>query len=199
MRTFELCTPISEGEIRELKIGDRVFLTGTLVTARDAAHKRMMEYITEGRNLPFSLEGLVLYHCGPLVKRGDGWIILAAGPTTSMRMEPFEAEVIRNLRVRLIIGKGGMGGGTLDAMRRHGAAYGILTGGAAVLAADRIVEVKSVEWLDLGIPDAVWTLEVKRFGPIIVGMDSHGRSLYREAEDKALRNLRGILRSMNLG
>jgi fumarate hydratase subunit beta len=198
MREVELYTPISEEEIRELNIGDRIFLTGTVVTARDAAHKRMMKYIAEERDLPFSLEGLALYHCGPLAKKRDGWVILAAGPTTSMRMEPLEAGVIRKFGVRLIIGKGGMGERTLEAMRRHGAAYGILTGGAAVLAADRIESIKSVEWLDLGMPDAVWILEVKRLGPIIVGMDSHGRSLYEEVRNRALRNLRGTLRSMSL-
>jgi len=198
MRKIELCTPLSEKEIRSLNIGDYVFISGTVITARDAAHKRMMKYMAEKKKLPFSLDGLVLYHCGPLVKKvKDGWIVLAAGPTTSMRMEPFEAEVIESLKVRFIVGKGGMGDKTRNAMKRYGAAYGVFTGGAAVLAAKHIERIVRVEWLDLGIPDAVWIFEVKRFGPIIVGMDSHGRSLYEEVKIKAMGNLSGIFKTFN--
>ena len=179
MREFELHTPLSEEEIRGLNVGDCVFISGTLITARDAAHKRIMEYLAEKRELPFSFDGLVLYHCGPLVRKvGDEWVVLVAGPTTSMRMEPFEAEVIEKLGVRLIVGKGGMGENTRKALRRYGAAYGAFTGGAAVLAAEHIERIVRVEWLDLGMPDAVWILEVKHFGPLVVGMDSHGRSLF---------------------
>ena len=186
MRKIELHTPLSEREIRDLNVGDCVFVSGTMVTARDAAHKRIMEYLAEKRELPFSFDGLVLYHCGPLVRKvGDGWVTLAAGPTTSMRMEPFEAEVIRKLGVRLIIGKGGMGRKTGKALERYGAAYGAFTGGAAVLAAKHIERIIRVEWLDLGMPDAVWVLEAKHFGPIVIGMDSHGRSLFEMVKSNA--------------
>ena len=186
MRKIELHTPLSEREIRDLNVGDCVFVSGTMVTARDAAHKRIMEYLAEKRELPFSFDGLVLYHCGPLVRKvGDGWVALAAGPTTSMRMEPFEAEVIRKLGVRLIIGKGGMGEKTGKALERYGAAYGAFTGGAAVLAAKHIERIIRVEWLDLGMPDAVWVLEAKHFGPIVIGMDSHGRSLFEIVKSNA--------------
>jgi len=198
MRKIELHTPLSEREIRSLNIGDHLFITGTIITARDAAHKRIIKYMTEKRKLPFSFDGLVLYHCGPLVRKvKDGWIVLAAGPTTSMRMESFEAEVIENLNVRLIIGKGGMGDTTRNAMKRYGAAYGVFTGGAAVLAAEHIEKIVRVEWLDLGIPDAVWIFEVKHFGPIIIGMDSHGRSLYEKVRIKAIENLSGIFKTFN--
>ncbi len=197
MREIELRAPLSEKEIRRLNIGDRIFISGTIITARDAAHKRIMRYMAEKRKIPFSFEDSVLYHCGPLVRKiRDEWVILAAGPTTSMRMEPFEAEVIENLGARIIIGKGGMGEKTRNAMKHYGAIYGVFTGGAAVLAAERIERIVRVEWLDLGMPDAVWIFEVKRFGPIIVGMDSHGNSLYEEIKDKAMRNLSGILKHL---
>ena len=198
MREIELHTPLSEREIRSLNVGDHIFISGTLITARDTAHKRMIQYMREKREMPFSFDGLALYHCGPLVKKvKDEWVVLAAGPTTSMRMEPLEAEVIEKLGVRLIIGKGGMGDKTRNAMKRYGAAYGVFTGGAAVLAAKHIKRVVHVEWLDLGIPDAVWIFEVKRFGPLIVGMDSHGRSLYEQVRVKATENLSSILETFN--
>jgi len=186
MRKIELYTPLSEKEIRRLNIGDCVFVSGTMITARDAAHKRIMKYMAEKRKLPFSFDGLVLYHCGPLVRKvGDEWVTLVAGPTTSMRMEPFEAEVIEKLGVRLIVGKGGMGEKTRKALERYGAAYGAFTGGAAVLAAKHIERIIRVEWLDLGMPDAVWIFEAKNFGPIVIGMDSHGRSLFEIVKNNA--------------
>jgi len=192
MGSIDLNTPISEEEIRRLRIGDQAFINGRIFTARDAAHKRMMEYMSKKKRMPFSLEGSALYHCGPLVRKvKDKWVVLAAGPTTSMRMEPFEAEVIKNLGVRLVIGKGGMGEKTREAMKLYGAVYGAFTGGAAVIAAEHI-RVLDVEWLDLGIPDAIWIFEAEDFGPLIVGMDSLGRSLYEETRGKALKNLNGI-------
>ncbi|MEM1607357.1 MAG: FumA C-terminus/TtdB family hydratase beta subunit [Candidatus Bathyarchaeia archaeon] len=194
---FNLRTPLSESDIRKLHIGDIVYITGTLVTARDAAHKRIHQYLAESKKIPFNLEGLALFHCGPLAKRVDnGWIILAAGPTTSMRMEAFEHEVIRKLGVRLIIGKGGMGEMTRRAMVECGAAYAMFTGGAAVLAAKYVKRVIDVLWMDLGMPEAVWLLEVENFGPLIVAMDPHGGNLFenvvKEAEKRKAEILRGF-------
>jgi fumarate hydratase subunit beta len=187
----ELRTPLNEEEVRRLRVGDIVYVTGTVVTARDAAHKRIIQHLRQEKELPVRLSGLALYHCGPLVRKVDReWKVLAAGPTTSMRMEPFEDEVIKNLGVRLVIGKGGMGEKTLKAMKELGAAYGVFTGGAGVLAARRIKRVKHVEWLDLGIPDAVWVFEVDAFGPLIIGIDAHGNSVFdrvlHEAEERKL-------------
>lgn len=186
---INLRTPILEDEIRRIRVGDIIYLTGVVVTARDAAHKRIHQYLAEGKKLPFNLNGLALFHSGPLAKKTDGeWIILAAGPTTSMRMEEYEHEVIEKLRPRLIIGKGGMGERTRRALMEYGAAYATFTGGAAVLAAKYIKKVVSVEWMDLGMPEAVWTLEVEGFGPLIITIDSHGNSLtekvIREAEER---------------
>ena len=182
----EIETPIQEEDIRRLKAGDIVYVTGTLVTARDTAHKRILQFLKEKKRLPVRFNGLPLFHCGPLVKKvNNEWTVLAAGPTTSMRMEPFEDEIIKSLDVRLIIGKGGMGEKTRKAMKLYGAAYGVFTGGAGVLAAERIKKVKNVKWFDLGIPDAVWIFEVERFGPLIIGIDSHGNSLFEKIQLKA--------------
>jgi len=194
---IEVYTPISERVIRRLRVGDQVYLSGVIITARDAAHKRIIRYIQEARDLPFSLEGSALYHCGPIVRRLNGeWRVLAAGPTTSMRMEPFEAELVK-MGVKVIIGKGGMGDKTKDSLRRYGSVYCAFTGGAAALAAKHVESVVDVKWLDLGMPEAVWILRVKRFGPLIVSMDSHGRSLYEEVRSEAMRNLEEILKHLN--
>ena len=147
MTVFKLKTPISEEQIRKLKVNDVLYVTGTVVTARDQAHRRAIEYFKDGKALPLNLEGLAVFHCGPVVaKQGDKWIAVAAGPTTSTRMDIFEDEFIKDFKVRVVIGKGGMGKKTTDAMAKYGAVYGAFTGGAAVLAAKAIKNVKSVEW-----------------------------------------------------
>jgi fumarate hydratase subunit beta len=185
MAVYKLKTPISEEEIRKLKVNDVLYVTGTIVTARDAAHKRALEYFKEGKALPINLEGLAVFHCGPIVKKEDDkWIVVAAGPTTSTRMDQFEDEFLKNFKVRVIIGKGGMGKRTTDAMKKHGAVYGAFTGGAAVLAAKAIKHVKALEWADLGMPEALWILEVKEFGPLTVAIDSHGNNLFEEVKNK---------------
>lgn len=186
MNKTELRTPLTEKDIRRLKVGDIAYITGTLITARDAAHKRILKLLKRKEKLPVSFKGAALFHCGPLVRKTNGeWSVLAAGPTTSMRMEPFEHEIIKKLGVRLVIGKGGMGEKTRKVMNEFGAAYGAFTGGAAVLAAQRIRKVKRVEWLDLGIPEAVWVLEVEGFGPLVIAMDSHGNSLFEKVQREA--------------
>lgn len=185
MAVFKLKTPISEEEIRKLKVNDVLYVTGTMVTARDAAHKRALEYFKEGKNLPINLEGLAVFHCGPIVKKEDDkWIVVAAGPTTSTRMDQFEDEFIKNFKVRVVIGKGGMGKRTTDAMKKYGAVYGAFTGGAAVLAAKSIKQVKALEWADLGMPEALWILEVEEFGPLTVAIDSHGNNFFEEVKKK---------------
>jgi fumarate hydratase subunit beta len=187
LKEIELKTPILKEDARRLRVGDLVYVTGTLVTARDAAHKRMLQYLKEEKKLPVKFCGLPLFHCGPLVeKTNNEWTVLAAGPTTSMRMELFEAEVIKKLGVRLIIGKGGMGEKTKKAMMECVAVYGAFTGGAAVLAAQRIKKVKDTKWLDLGVTEALWVFEVERFGPLIISIDSHGNSLFEKVQSRRL-------------
>jgi len=183
MAVFKLKTPISEDQIRKLKVNDVLYVTGTIVTARDQAHRRAIEFFKAGKPLPLSLEGLAVFHCGPVVaKQGDKWIAVAAGPTTSTRMDIFEDEFIKDYKVRVVIGKGGMGKKTTDAMAKYGAVYGAFTGGAAVLAAKAIKNVKSVEWYDLGMPEAMWVFEVEEFGPLAVAIDSHGNNLFTDVQ-----------------
>jgi fumarate hydratase subunit beta len=187
MTVYRLKTPISEEEVRKLKMNDVLYVTGTIVTARDQAHKRALEYYKSGKELPVKLEGLAVFHCGPIVrKEGDKWVAVAAGPTTSTRMDQFEDEFIKAFKVRVVIGKGGMGKRTADAMQKHGAVYGAFTGGAGVLAAKAIKNVKTVEWLqDLGMPEALWVFEVEDFGPLSIAIDSHGNNLYDDVKKKA--------------
>ena len=181
MSEYHLKTPIKEEEIRKLRVGDIVYLSGTIVTARDTAHRRILEYYEQGKPIPIDLRGGVIYHCGPVVlKRDDEWIVIAAGPTTSTRMELYEASIIEKFGIRMIIGKGGMGVRTAEACRRYGAVYTVFTGGAAVLAARAIKRVLGVEWLDLGVAEALWILEVEEFGPLLVVIDSTGRNLIEE-------------------
>ena len=197
MTSIHLRTPLTESDIRKLSAGDIIYVSGILVTARDAAHKRIHQYLDESRPLPFNLNGLALYHSGPLAKKVDGrWVILAAGPTTSMRMEDLEYKVIESLGVKLIIGKGGMGEKTVKAMMKHCAAYAMFTGGAAVLAAEHIREVKDVIWMDLGMPEAVWIIEVEDFGPLIVTIDSYGNNLVERTIAEAERRKTEILRNL---
>jgi fumarate hydratase subunit beta len=197
MTTCKLKTPVSEAEIRKLKVNDVLYITGTVVTARDQAHKRALEYAKKGIALPINLEGSAVYHCGPIMsKQRNKWIAIAAGPTTSTRIEPFEAELIEKCKVRVVIGKGGMGDKTADAMTKYGAVYCAFTGGAAVLAAKTIKRVKSVEWLDLGMPEAMWVFEVNAFGPLLVAIDSHGNNLVKNVSEKAEANKQRIYRKL---
>ena len=197
MAVHKLRTPISEAEIRKLKVNDTLYVSGTIVTARDQAHKRALEYAERGIPLPVNLEGLAIFHCGPVMrKEDDKWITVAAGPTTSTRMEVYEADFIRQFKPRVVIGKGGMGKKTTEAMAKYGAVYGAFTGGAAVLAANAVKNVKDVAWLDLGMPEAMWILEVEDFGPLVVAIDSFGKNLYRDVAEKVEQNRQRILRRL---
>ncbi|MGC8998233.1 MAG: FumA C-terminus/TtdB family hydratase beta subunit [Candidatus Bathyarchaeia archaeon] len=199
MAVYHFKTPISEAEIRKLKVNDTIYITGTIVTARDQAHRRALEYFKQGKPLPVNLEGLAVFHCGPVVSReGDKWVAVAAGPTTSTRMDIFEDEFIKNFKVRVVIGKGGMGKRTTDAMAKYGAVYGAFTGGAAILAAKAIKNVRGVEWLDLGTPEALWIFEVEDFGPLTVAIDSHGNNLFLEVAKTVEENRKRIYEKLGL-
>jgi len=199
MAVYKFKTPISEEDIRKLKVNDVLYVTGTIVTARDQAHRRALEFFKQGKPLPISLEGLAVFHCGPVVsKKGEKWTAVAAGPTTSTRMDIFEDEFIKNFKVRVVIGKGGMGKKTTDAMAKYGAVYGAFTGGAAILAARAIKNVKSVEWLDLGTPEALWIFEVEEFGPLAVAIDSHGNNIFMDVARKVEENKQKIYEKLGL-
>jgi len=177
---IKLTTPVSEATIRALKVGDEVLLTGTLFTGRDAVHK----YLHEGGQLPdgVNLKDGVLYHCGPVViKDAAGqWKCVAAGPTTSIREEPYQWQVIRDFGLRGVIGKGGMGDKTSKACLEHGCVYLHAIGGAAQVLAECVTRVKNVHMMEeFGAPEAIWEFEVKDF-PAVVTIDSHGGSLHKE-------------------
>lgn len=199
MAVYKLTTPISEEDIRKLKVNDVLYVTGTVVTARDQAHKRALQLQKEGKPLPINFEGLAVFHCGPIVKKEEEkWSVVAAGPTTSTRMDIFEDEFIENFKARVIIGKGGMGKRTTDAMQKFGAVYGAFTGGAAVLAARAIKKVKTVEWFDLGMPEALWILETEEFGPLTVAIDSHGNNLFDDVKKKTEENRIPIYKKLGI-
>ena len=195
MAAYDLTIPISEEEVRALHVGDTVRLSGVMVTGRDAAHQYMIENFIRADAVPGSerplyeelrrlLHGGVIYHCGPVVQQdGDGeWRFVAAGPTTSIREEVYQPEVIAHFGLRGVIGKGGMGPGTLRACQEHGAAYFHAVGGAASLIADAVKEVVAVHKKDeFGVPEAFWVIRVEGF-PVVVTMDSHGQSIHDEVE-----------------
>jgi len=175
-----LSPPFTEEKIRALKVGDPVEISGVLYTGRDVVHK----YLHEGGALPpgVNLRDGILYHCGPVVlpDGGGGWKVTAAGPTTSIREEPYQWQVIRDFGLRGVIGKGGMGDCTLAACQEHGCVYLHAVGGAAQVLAECVKKVRNVYFLkEFGSPEAIWELEVERF-PAVVTMDSRGGSLHKE-------------------
>jgi len=198
MATHELQLPMTESRVRDLRSGDRVFLTGTLVTGRDVAHKYMMEHRPDFlRDL---LKGTFIYHLGPIVEKipvsddaPAGWRVVAAGPTTSIREEPYQAGVIAEYGLAGAIGKGGMGPKTLAGLREHGAVYLHAPGGCATVLARAIKRVKAVHKLEeFGSPEAFWVLEVERF-PAVVTMDSTGGSLHQLVLESSERKLKQML------
>jgi fumarate hydratase, class I len=186
-REVALHAPLGEADVRALKVGDVVMISGPMVTGRDAVHSHLMKH-----EPPVDLRGSVLYHCGPVVvKDGESWRVTAAGPTTSIREEPYQGEIIKRYGVRAVIGKGGMGARTLAALKEHGAVYLNAIGGAAQFYARTIKNVDGVSLLEFGTPEAMWHLTVEDF-PAIVTMDAHGNSLHKDIEQESGRHLETI-------
>ncbi len=192
----ELQVPIGEAQVRSLHVGDQVLLSGVILTGRDAAEKSIGENFIRGsvpeseretyRALQDGLRESAIYHCGPVVRqRSDGkYEFVAAGPTTSIREEPYQAEVVGHFGLRAVIGKGGMGTKTLEGCREHGAVYLHAIGGAATLIAESVKEVITVHKLEFGVPEAMWVIRVTAF-PAVVTMDSHGESLHEEVRSSS--------------
>ena len=178
---IDLQLPVEEEKIRNLKVGDEVGITGTMITARDAAHKYLIEEQPDFIR-PY-LENSLIYHCGPVVRKSEsGWEFVAAGPTTSIREEPYEGTVISEYSVRGVIGKGGMGAKTLQALHDYGAVYLHAIGGMASYLAQTVKRVEEVFMLEeFGVPEAMWVIEVERF-PAVVTMDSHHESLHNKVK-----------------
>jgi fumarate hydratase class I len=184
-REVSLKSPLTAADVRALKVGDVVLVSGRMFTGRDAVHSYLMK-----NPPPVDLNGSVLYHCGPVVVKESGgkpgmgapaWRVTAAGPTTSIREEPYQGDIIKRYGVRAVVGKGGMGAKTLAAMKEHGAIYLNAIGGAAQFYARTIKQVDGVSLLEFGTPEAMWHLTVEEF-PAIVTMDAHGNSLHKDIE-----------------
>ncbi|MDR2104496.1 MAG: FumA C-terminus/TtdB family hydratase beta subunit [Deferribacteraceae bacterium] len=192
-KLLRLKTPISKDEIVKLRTGDKALLSGRILTARDAAHKLMVEKRPDF--LRAYLKDSVIYHCGPIVKKGDdgAWSFISAGPTTSSREEPYEAAVIAEYGVRGIIGKGGMGPKTMQGLMTSGAVYFHAIGGTGALTAKRVVKVEEVLLLEeLGSPEAFWVINVEDF-PLVVTMDSAGNSLHKEVAESSEKRAQELL------
>ena len=194
----ELTLPIPAGEILDLQVGDPVSLSGVMITGRDAVHKWMLDTFIKNTRKPQGddetvqakiepiLAGGAIYHCGPVVSGLDSgeYTFVAAGPTTSIREEPYQADVMRHYKLRAVIGKGGMGEKTLQACAEIPAVYLHAIGGAASLIAQSVKKVRDVLKLDFGMPEAMWVIEVEAF-PAVVTMDAHGGSLHAEVEARS--------------
>jgi len=186
-REVALSAPLTEAAVRSLKVGDVVMISGRMFTGRDAVHSYLMKNAP-----PVDLNGSVLYHCGPVVvKEAETWRVTAAGPTTSIREEPYQGEIIKRYGVRAVMGKGGMGAKTLAALKEQGAVYLNAVGGAAQFYARAIEKVDGVSLLEFGTPEAMWHLTVKDF-PAIVTMDAHGNSLHKDIEQESGAHLETI-------
>jgi L(+)-tartrate dehydratase beta subunit len=174
-----LTTPIKDEDLKDIKIGDIIYLNGYIVTCRDVAHRRLIE---EKRPLPVDLDGLAIFHAGPIVREiEDGkYEMVSIGPTTSMRMEKFEKDFIEQTGVKIIVGKGGMGVETEEGCKEHKAIHCVFPGGCAVLAATEVEEIEDAQWKDLGMPETLWVCRVKEFGPLIVSIDTEGNNLFEQ-------------------
>ncbi len=199
----KLTLPLDENTIRSLHVGDPVLLSGVMLTGRDTAHTYFLDELLKdpipesevevGKAVRRILHGGAIYHCGPVVKKeNETWTFVAAGPTTSIREEPYEADVIKHFGVRVVIGKGGMGKKTLAACQEHGAIYLHAIGGAATLIARSVTQVESVYKLEFGVPEALWRIRVEDF-PGVVTMDSHGKSIHEDIRAASQRALEGLL------
>ncbi|NPV44268.1 MAG: fumarate hydratase [Firmicutes bacterium] len=189
MKERVLSIPLTEDEVRELKVGDIVYLKGNIFTSRDMGHLTIRNKLETNQPLPVEFKGAAIFHAGPVVrKRENGWELVVIGPTTSIRMEPY-AEMVGKLGVKAIIGKGGMGEGSSQAYKKYGAVYLQAAPGCAVKLADGIESIENVYWLELGVPEALWVLKAKMFGPLVVAMDSHGASIYRDIREIAFKKV----------
>lgn len=205
MANYTLTTPIADEDIRRLQVGDTVYLNGVIITGRDAAHKFLVESYVQSDGGPIVepelyerlkglLDGGVIYHCGPVVSKDEAgrWRFVAAGPTTSIREEVYQADVIHHFNLKGVVGKGGMGARTLQACRDQPAVYLHAIGGAGTLIAQAVEEVEDVLKLEFGVPEAMWVIRVKDF-PVVVTMDSHGTSIHDQVEAASQRQFEALL------
>ena len=192
-----ITTPVTRENLKDVRIGDVIYLSGHILTCRDVAHRRLIEY---GRELPVDVRNGAILHAGPITREVEGQSgkheMISIGPTTSMRMEMFEKEFIEKTGVRIIVGKGGMGRKTEEGCREYGAIHCVFPAGNAVIAAVQVEEIEGVYWLDLGMPEALWYCRIHEFGPLIVSIDTMGNNIYEQnkiifnqRKDRALEKL----------
>ncbi len=186
-----LQTPLKKEDLLKLEVGDAVYISGEIITARDAAHMRILEFFERGEELPFELNCSVIYHCGPIIKKNHEFKVISAGPTTSARMNPMTPKILEKVDCLAIVGKGGMSDEVVEALKGKGV-YLAYPGGAGALAAKAIKKVRAVYWEDLGMPEAVWVFEVENFGPCIVGIDAKGNSIYKKVEKVVEENFKKL-------
>ena len=193
MSTIHLTLPLKEEDVRRLHVGDVVTLTGRIFTARDMGHLKIRELVQAGKELPKDFRGAAVFHAGPVcLKNPDGsWRLNVIGPTTSIRMEP-HADLVGKLGVRAVLGKGGMAEDTLRACAEYGYVYLQAAPGCAAKLGQGIVSVNDVTWFEMGMPEALWDLNAVEFGPLVVGMDTHGNSIYKTLREKATRIMNEI-------
>ena len=174
-----LITPLTKADLADIQAGDIVYLDGDLMTCRDVAHRRVIEY---GRELPYDIRGKAILHAGPIVRptSDGGYEMVSVGPTTSMRMEKFEYDFTQHTGVRVIVGKGGMGPNTERACKEFGAIHCVFPAGCAVVAATEVLKIQEHHWDELGMPETLWVCKVREFGPLIVSIDANGRNLFEE-------------------
>lgn len=190
-----LQTPIAKEDIVKLSVGDLVYVNGVIFTLRDLAHIRLLQEYNQRNRLPEDFSGAVIFHAGPVVKQEQNdWFISVVGPTTSMRMEPFSDFVLGKLGVSCIVGKGGMGRKTQEALTKYCGAYLLSPPGCAVVQARAMRKVLRVHWLDLGVPEALWVIEVKDWGPLTVAMDARGNSIFEDIRNKAFNKINILYR-----
>lgn len=187
MAEYSFSTPLREADMRRLRVGDVVYLSGRIFTARDMAHLRLRALAEAGKPLPVELKGAAVFHAGPVALRNEdgSWRLNVIGPTTSIRMEPY-ARLVGRLGVGAVIGKGGMDRDTLEACAEYGYVYLQAAPGCAAKLARGIQRIEGVTWLELGMPEAVWELQAQRFGPLVVGMDTWGSSIYAQLRERAM-------------
>lgn len=194
-----LITPVTDDDLRDIRIGDVVYLSGEMVACRDAAHKRVVE---DGQDFPVDIAGKALFHAGPIVRQNEdgGYEIVSVGPTTSMRMEKYEYDFVNITGPKVIIGKGGMKENTEKACREFVAIHCAAPAGCAVVGAVSVREIISANWLDLGMPEAVWHCRVEEFGPLVVTIDTAGNNyfedkkvIYNQRKDEQIAAIRAAL------
>ena len=188
---YHISLPTDEDEMRKLDVGDIVYLNGMVLTMRDMGHRRTLDMLEKGDELPFDLVDGALWHCGPVVKKlaDGGYEVTAAGPTTSSRFTFLGAELVERLHVRVTIGKGTLGPRAVEAMEKVGAVYLNATGGCAAVYAKQIKKLEKVVWEDLGLPEAIWHFRVEEFGPLVVGIDSNGNNLLETTLSRMQENI----------